>query len=115
MRLIALVLSILLAIAPWSGVLAMPEAGGGQAGQDTMTQDSAMPCHDRADAEQPACEHCGQLDCDLGDCPQCTPLSGGILHEFALHLPRIEASRWLSKNVPSRSTVLPPDSPPPIA
>ena len=119
MRLTAALLSLLIAIAPWSGVLALWAEVDLPSPPDLPTEHAASTtCHSQVDMQTPAddnrCPNCGNSHCEMDTC-KCAGSGVGLIAPSAqLSLPGVRGFRAAYRQ---QATSFEPilDSPPPIA
>ena len=116
MRAIALLLSIMLMLAPWSGAMAYAVIDGAPT-QTEMTDaaDHPAPCHIEQPQANPGCDNCGHNSCDMGECQQCANAVAGILSGGALSAPLQQRELFSEPPATTHSHQPIPESPPPIA
>jgi hypothetical protein len=115
MRITALLLALVLTIAPFSGAMAMAGGAPGTATDTVAMHHDDMPCHGKTTPASTPCDNCAQPDCNLLDCEHCANAVFGIPASMALASGQQAGVQYHRSNSARISTELPPDSPPPIA
>lgn len=119
MRLTALLLALLISIAPWGGTIAMWASQSDPSDrQIVVTEHAGMPCHGAADTvpanDETHCPNCGSQGCDMDNC-QCSTTVAGVMHTLLLHTAPKHREQHARLQQAPNSIELVPDSPPPIA
>jgi len=113
MRPLAILLSLILLLAPWSGAMAM--AGSDTADAPAVSDPSSMPCHGQVAVVEAPCDDCLQADCNLLDCEHCASAVAGILPTTAISNTQPKLSTYPHHQAALICADLVPDCPPPIA
>jgi len=119
MRLTALLLTLLISIAPWGGAIAMWASQSDPSDrQIVVTEHAGMPCHGAAEAvtanDETHCPNCGNHGCDMDNC-QCANIVAGVIQNLLLHSTPTHREQHPPFQQAQSSVELVPDSPPPIA
>jgi uncharacterized paraquat-inducible protein A len=119
MKLTAALLSLLIAIAPWSGVVAQwMEEGQPSAPELATGHQASTPCHSHVEMQTPSddtrCPNCGNSLCELDSCKCAGSVAGLIAPSAQLSLPGVRGFHAAYRQQATSFEPI-PDSPPPIA
>ena len=119
MRLTAALLSLLIAIAPWSSLLSQwVDQDQPPAPQVANDHQASTPCHGHVEMQTPAddnrCPNCGNSHCEMDTCKCAGSVAGLIASPAQLSLPGVRGFHAAYRQQATSFEPV-PDSRPPIA